>query len=287
MAKCIELLNSLGAPWRMAALFALILVIVTVCGKAISAAISVSSRRERIIFLLFAPALSIETWRRSRAITFHDLGRLAVEIITTFPLLIAYYVYLRPLGFPDLRSLVDSFLFVYRTVPPRHNSDWNDGKGAVCIIRRPNSGPPSVPVAFPKRRRILGLAVELHSRRLDPSDMLQAVQATTANGGPCGVQRLGNRSRMVFELAVVLRLRFRYTWLNDALLCDSDGSGLSGAGTLLAIDPFGACVRLVCGSSPRTPGPERRCTTTVSLCRVGVRLVHETPVNSAEASERP
>lgn len=110
---CVESLNALSAPWRMDAFFAMIMVFATVSGKVISAALSPAKRGERVLFLLIAPAISIETWRRSRAISVHDLRRLTLVAIATFLPLVAFYAYLRPLiSRPEVPWLIRSYLCI-------------------------------------------------------------------------------------------------------------------------------------------------------------------------------
>jgi hypothetical protein len=62
----------------MDVVFATIMVLAIASGKALSAAISSGERWERIRFLLVATAVSIETWRRSRAVNVYD-PRLALS----------------------------------------------------------------------------------------------------------------------------------------------------------------------------------------------------------------
>ena len=113
MAHCLELLNGFGAPWRMDALFAAIMMLAMLSGKVVSAVMSPGKRSELILFFLVAPAASIETWRRSRAISLHDLKRLTLAIIATFPPLVACYIYLRPLvSRPEMPWLIRSYLCV-------------------------------------------------------------------------------------------------------------------------------------------------------------------------------
>jgi hypothetical protein len=97
----------------MDALFAAILVLATASGKAVSAAFSPGKSWERILFFLVAPAISIETWRRSRAISVHDLGRLTLVAIATFLPLAVFYAYLRPLiSRPEVPWLIRSYLCI-------------------------------------------------------------------------------------------------------------------------------------------------------------------------------
>ena len=111
MAHSLELLNGLGAPLRMDAVFATIMVLAIASGKAFSAVMSPGECRERILFFLVAPAASIETWRRSRAASAHDLRRLALTAVATFFPLVVFYVYVRPLiSRPEVPWLIRSYL---------------------------------------------------------------------------------------------------------------------------------------------------------------------------------
>lgn len=111
MAQFLGLTGRLGAPWRMDALFATIMVLAVVSGKAVSAILSPGKRGERTLFFLIAPAISIETWRRSRAIVLSDLRRLTLFAAATFLPLALFYVYLRPLASrPEVPWLARSYL---------------------------------------------------------------------------------------------------------------------------------------------------------------------------------
>jgi len=109
----VESLNALGEPWRMDAFFAMIMVFAAVSGKVISAALSPAKRWERFLFLLVAPAISIETWRRCRAISVPDLRRLILVALATFPPLVVFYACVRPwISRPELPWLFRSYLCI-------------------------------------------------------------------------------------------------------------------------------------------------------------------------------
>jgi hypothetical protein len=89
-----SLLTQLEPAWQITAWYLLILFLISLSAKVISALLSGHSLRDQIPFLLLAPALSITTWRRRQALERSDLRLLLLRASWILPAVTAAYVVL-------------------------------------------------------------------------------------------------------------------------------------------------------------------------------------------------
>jgi hypothetical protein len=84
----------MGQRWLITAWYVAILISIIGLAKLFSIVLSKADLTDKLRFLLIAPALSLDSWKRARTLNRNDLRRLLAKSFVFFPAIVAVYIWL-------------------------------------------------------------------------------------------------------------------------------------------------------------------------------------------------
>ena len=84
----------MGQRWLITTWYIAVLISIVILAKLLSILLSRVASKDQLIFLLIAPALSFDTWKRARSLHRADLWRILAKMLVFFPAIVALYTWL-------------------------------------------------------------------------------------------------------------------------------------------------------------------------------------------------